>query len=430
MASNQQSNRKITRRQFAAGALGMSASAILTQRVAFAQGSETLGIGWIGTGTRGTADMGYFLRRCSGVKLVAMADMYSDRIKEAREKVSKFKDKVSVTDDDCYLGLDAYRKLLARDDVDIVVDTGPPGFRPQHVLAAVEAGKHVFAEKPGGVDPVALRQLEKAGKRAEEQGLSIVVGTQQRRMKHYQALMQRVRDGQIGEIVAADVAWHWGSHNWHYHPREKDFEDLEWQIRSWPYHRWLSGDHVVEQHLHNLDFVNWAIGMPKNCHALGGRISRTDPSYGNIYDHFSAQFEYENGIRLYSAASQIKGSTHDVHERLLGTKGVATVDRSQARIEGQKPWEYDKETNPGTGEQFVDLVHSIRKREPINEAQDLADATFMAIAERMSAYTGRLVNLDWVRNASKLSLKPTSEQLRAGRVPVSPVAIPGETKLQ
>jgi len=423
-----ESGEGITRRDFNKAAIGASAMAL--GGAAHAGGSATLNAAWIGTGRQGSSDVVSFLQNCEGVRLVAMADVLPDKIESARKgRLQKVSDKVDVTDADCYVGFDAYKKVLARDDVDIVIHTTPPGFRPLHVEAAVEAGKHVFCEKPGATDPVGIRRLMAADKKAREKGLSIIVGTQQRRMSHYVELIKRVKDGAIGDIVAADVTWHWGKAKWHFHNRKSEWSDMEWQIRCWLYFAWLSGDHVVEQHLHNLDVVNWVLGTPKSCHATGGRIARTGEEYGNIYDHFSGMFDYGEEVRAYSGASQIAGGTSMVRERIMGTKGALWINRGGGRITGENAYEYDGPRRGGKAKQFQDLCKAIRNDEPVVEAAQLAESTAMAITERMSAYTGQQLSYDWVVNESKKELVWPERKHRMGDLPVRDVPIPGETEL-
>ena len=252
----------ISRRQFHRAALGVSAIGLGS--IAYAGGSSNLRAAWIGLGRQGSRDIRHFLSGCEGVKLVALADVLPDRIAKARKMLDENHsgDKVEITDDDCYVGFDAYKKVLAREDVDFIIQTTPPGFRPQHVEAAIDAGKHVFCEKPGATDPPGLRQLRRAGEKAKKKDLSIVVGTQRRRMSHYKELINRVRDGAIGDILAADITTHIDYAHWHYHDRKPEWSDMEWQIRCWPFFVWLGGDHVVEHSVHWMYVVNWVIGTP------------------------------------------------------------------------------------------------------------------------------------------------------------------------
>ena len=247
-------------------------------------------------------------------------------------------------------------------------------------------------------------------------------------MSQYIEIIKRVHEGQIGDIVGGQCYWNWGEQDWHYQPRQAGWSDMEWQIRCWPYFTWLSGDHIVEQHVHNLDIINWAIGShPVQCLAMGGRQARTGPGYGNIYDHFAVEYEYPNGVRVLSMCSQIKGTTSRVCEQVVGTKGRTYTTRGVGYIEGQNPYKFDGERTGGTREQHAALIRSIREGKPINEGREVAESTMTGIMGRISAYTGRALKWDWVMEASKLDLRPPRYEL--GELPVQPIAIPGKTPL-
>jgi predicted dehydrogenase len=274
----------------------------------FAAGSDKIRVAMIGCGDRGTKDAIDCLSADPGTEMVAIADMFQDRVDRSLAEMSKAApEKVKVTPQTVFLGFDAYKKVLAMKDVDMVLLLTPPGFRPQTLRAAVEAGKHIFMEKPGAVDPIGIRSLMESADVADQRKLSIVVGTQQRWQPHYQELMKRVHNGDLGEVVGGQAYWNWGSSKWHWEERKPGWSDMEWQIRCWPYFTWLSGDHIVEQHLHNMDVINWAIGShPVSCLGMGGRQSRTGPEFGNIWDHFTVEYEYPNGVRVMSMCSTVK----------------------------------------------------------------------------------------------------------------------------
>jgi len=320
---------------------------------------------------------------------------------------------------------------MAMKDVDVVILTTPPAFRPVMVAAAVAAGKHIFMEKPGAVDPVGIRSLLASADKADEEGLSIVVGTQQRWQPQYRQVIEKLRNGELGDIVGGQAYWHWGYDKWHFQNRKPEWSDMEWQIRCWPYFVWLSGDHIVEQHMHNMDIINWAIGSPPTrCMAIGGRQQRTGSEFGNIWDHFSVEYEYENGIRVASYSSQIKGSTARVGERIVGSKGAFWTDRGQGYVtnnQGKTIWTYEGENYSGMVKEHTGLIQSIRNGKPINECRRLAESTLTMIMGRMSAYTGQALSWKWALNASKLDLSPA--KLELGPLPVAPVAVQGEVKL-
>ena len=216
------------------------------------------------------------------------------------------KDKIRVDDRHAFAGFDAYQKVL-ESKIDLVLLATPPAFRARHLAAAIEAAKHVFMEKPVAVDSAGVRSVMASADLAAQKGLAIVAGTQRRHDAGYRAAIQRMHDGAIGDLVGGQVYWNQGG-LW-MHPREAAWSDVEWQIRNWLYFTWLSGDHIVEQHVHNIDVANWAFGAhPLKAVGVGGRQSRTDPAYGHIYDHFAVEFEYPGGVRVQSMCRQIKGT--------------------------------------------------------------------------------------------------------------------------
>jgi len=397
----------------------------------YAAGSDTIRVAMIGAGSRGTKDAIDCLKSAEGVEMVAMAEIFQDRVESSLARMRKAcPGQVKVTPETTFLGFDAYKKVLAMKHVDIVMLLTPPAFRPPMIRAALEAGKHIFAEKPGAVDPVGVRSLMESADLADRKGLSIIVGTQQRWQPQYLELMKRIHDGELGDIVGGQAYWNWGSSKWHFEPRKPGWSDMEWQLRCWPYFVWLSGDHIVEQHFHNMDVMNWAIGSPPvQCLGTGGRQARTGPEFGNIYDHFTVEYEYPNGIRVMSMATQIEGSTPRVGERVVCTKGATFTTRAEGYIDdikGNRTYKYDKPIHSGEVAQYAALIKSIREGKPINECKRLAETSLTVIMGRMSAYTGRALSWKWAMK-SKLDLSPAKYEL--GDLPVRPVAIPGQVPL-
>ena len=419
----------LSRREFGKAMAVAGVGLALPSPGVFAAGSDTVRVAVIGCGERGTVDAVYCLKSAPGVELVAIADLFQDKVDAALAKLrAEVPGQVKVTPDRVFLGFDAYKKVLALDDVHLVMLLTPPGFRPEMVAAAVEAGKHLFVEKPGAVDPVGVRALVEASGRATQKGLSLVVGTQQRYAPQYLELVQRIRDGQIGELTHLEALWIGDMELWHYHDRQPAWSDMEWQVRCWPLFTWLSGDHYVEQLVHNLDVVNWVVGRtPVVCQGLGGRQVRTGPQFGNIFDHFAVRYEYEGGLTMFAMATQQRGISTRVGNVIHGTKGTAHVDRGTASITGQKPWEFDGQGSSGDLEMYAALVRGIREGKPVNEGVRLAEATMTGVMGRMSAYTGRALKWDWAMNASKLDLRPAGYEM--GPLPVGPVAMPGRTPL-
>jgi myo-inositol 2-dehydrogenase / D-chiro-inositol 1-dehydrogenase len=418
-----------TRRDFlkTAGAAATSALAGFSiVRSANAQGGDELKVGLIGCGGRGSGAAENCLNADSKVRVVALADLFQDRIDRCRAQLGDPNRKdgalpgFQVKDNMCFTGFDAYKRLLAT-DVDIVILATPPGFRPLQFAAAVDAGKHIFTEKPVGVDPVGIRKFMAAGKKAKANGLGVAAGTQRRHQPAYIEMIKRIQDGQIGEIRAARCYWNMGG-LWK-KDREAGWSDMEWQIRNWLYLTWLSGDHIVEQHVHNIDVINWAMGThPVKAYAMGGRQARIDPAYGHIFDHFAVDFEYPNGVHLMSMCRQQENTDTNISEVIVGATGEGRTAGSRLMLVGDSSWRYQgPKVNPYEQE-HVDLIASIRKGEPINEAQNVAESTLTAIMGRESSYTGLELNWDEFLN-SDLDLSPAKYEF--GPIAVPPVAIPG-----
>ncbi len=420
------SRRDFVKRTAVVGAglsVGASAGLMATESFAYAGGRATLRIGLVGCGGRGTGAAKNCVDAAEGVELVAMGDLFADRLDESQETLREVMGEAyQVTGERSFVGWDAYQRVIDS-DVDLVLFATPPAFRPRHLRAAVEAGKHVFIEKPVAVDPAGIRSVMESAEQAERQGLALVAGTQPRHDPAYIATMQRIRDGAIGEVVAAQVYWNQGG-LW-MNERKPGMSDMEWQLRNWLYFTWLSGDHIVEQHVHNLDVANWAIGAhPVRANGVGGRQVRVDPSYGHIFDHFCVELEYPGGARVMSMARQQDGTARHVGEHLIGTEGTSNAHNE---IRGASTWTYDgEEANPYVQE-HVDLIASIRAGDPLNQGRRIAESVLTAIMAREAAYTGQVVTWEEVLNAN-LNLVP--EDLAFGPMPMPPVAQPGVTPLE
>jgi predicted dehydrogenase len=416
---------EITRRDFIKTSLAASLAAAIPGNLGLhAAGSDTIRIGMIGCGGRGTGAAIDCLDAAPGVEVVAMFDLFPDRVEKSLARLMEMHpDKIKVTPDTCFTGFDGYKKVCALPDVNLIVTAAPPGFRPIHFRSAVEAGKHVFMEKPVAVDPAGVRSVIASSELARSKGLAVGAGTQRRHQARYLELMRRIKDGAIGEVVGGQCYWNQGE-LWVV-KKTPEMSDMEWQCRNWLYFTWLSGDHIVEQHVHNIDVMNWAIGaLPVKAMAMGGRQVRTAPEYGNIYDHFAVEFEYPEGVRVQSMCRQIPGCADRIEERIVGTRGSAF---GYGEIKGPEPWKFEgEEMNPYVQEQ-ADLITSIRKGEPMNEGRRIAESTLCAVMGRMSAYTGRAISWEWAMNNSKLDLTPPNFEL--GDLPVEPVAVPGVTPL-
>jgi len=412
------------RRNFIGTSIAGVGAASLLGRASFAGGADRMRVGLVGCGGRGTGAAFNAASASPEIEIAAMADLFPDRLASSREHLEKLGDRVSVTDEDCTVGWDAYQRLMARPDIDLVILATPPHFRPMHFEEAIAQGKHVFMEKPVAVDPAGVRQVIAAAKEADTRKLSVVSGTQRRHEACYLDAMARIRDGEIGEPVAARCYWNQGG-LWN-HARQSDWTDMEWQLRNWLYFTWLSGDHITEQHVHNIDATNWALGNhPIRCMGMGGRQSRTQPRFGHGYDHFAIDYEYPGGVHALSMARQIDGSANRVEEVIQGTKGRSVTSSGRARFEGDRTWAFEGDNpNPYVVE-HQDLHASIRgDGQRLNEGKRIAESTMTAIMGRMSAYSGKELTWDEALN-SPLDMRPPAYAFMALPVPI--VSTPGRT---
>ena len=420
----------VTRRTFVQTTAAATA-ALVFPGGAYVAGSDVIRVGLVGCGGRGTGAARDCLRSSDGVELVALGDLTADRLAQCRTQLEKaaaeepaFGTKYRVSDDRCFTGFDAYQKVLAS-DIHLVILATPPGFRPVHLAAAVAAGKHIFAEKPVAVDPAGVRSVLATYELAVQKGLGIGAGTQRRHQAEYLATIARLRDGAIGDVISGQVFWNQGG-LWSREP-QADWTPTEWQIRNWLYFTWLSGDHIVEQHVHNIDVANWVLGAhPVKATGIGGRQWRTAPRFGHIYDHFAVDFEYANGARVMSMCRQIDGTRGRVGEHFIGAKGSSDA---AGNIAGPGAWTWEKPEKPVSPfvQEHTDLIASIRSGKPYNELKQIAESTLTAIMGREAAYTGQELTWDEVLNAAQDLTPP---QVVFGPLDVPPVATPGQTKLE
>lgn len=431
---------KETRRTFIKKSVAAATTTFLASNsYVFAGASDTIRVGLIGTGGRGT---GAGIIDCAesspGIELVAMGDLFQDHIDDAPERIRRnlgernlpVNDIYKVTPETTFVGFDAYKKVI-ESDVDMVILTSPPNFRPMHLRAAVEAGKHVFMEKPVAVDPPGVRSVLESSRLAKEKGLTLVSGTQMRRLLSNKETIKRIHDGAIGDIVGGQC-FRSGSamRSWNTAERVKknEWSEMEYQIRRWLFWTWLSGDFIVEMHVHNLDVMNWIMNAhPVGCIGVGGRQARTGLEYGNAYDHFSVEYEYPGDVRIEYMGTQIDNYPYRSNQRVSGTKGSAVLDFRKGTITGSDPYTFQGESPNPSVLQYKEMIDSIRKGEGLNEGQQIADSTMTAIMGRMSAYTGQLVDWDWALNESKLDLSP--DTMEFGDMERRNVAIPGQSIL-
>jgi predicted dehydrogenase len=444
-----------SRRQFlkttAATVAGCSMVSTLAKPV-HAGGDETIKVALIGCGARGAGAAVQAVSTRGPVKLWAMADAFSDRLETClrnmqrgfaagydRETSAGVGERIDVPEDRRFVGLDAYRKAIDS-GVDVVLLVEPPGFRPKHFEYAVNAGKHVFMEKPVATDPAGVRRVLAAADVAKKKGLKVGVGLQRHHQQSYLEALERIRGGEIGELTALRCYWNGGS------PAKTplargELGELEYQVRNWYFFAWLSGDHICEQHVHNIDVCNWIKGAhPVEAQGLGGRQVRTGKEYGNTFDHHAVEFTYSDGLKMYSQCRQIPGCWNQVAESAEGTRGVANTNGGGAEIlvNGKSAWrsEHGRKAKKLSAYQAEHdaLFDAIRNGTPHNEAEYGALSTMTGILGRMATYSGNTVKWDDAFNSMKV-LTTDAESWDAP-APIAPdeegryaVPIPGITKV-
>ncbi len=431
MTTPHQHNASSTRREFlktsavVAGAVGVSSGV-------FAAGTDTLRVGMIGCGGRNSGAVVQALSADPGAKLVAMCDIFMDRVKTKRKAIKAEKgDQVAVDDDHCFAGFDGYKHVI--DSCDVVLIANAAKFHPLHAMAAIKAGKHVFVEKPHGIDPAGIKLLRQASELATEKKLSLVSGLQSRYHTGYGETMKRIHDGAIGEIISIEE-------NFLRAPyvvigRKEGLSELEWQCSTQYHFRWLSGDDVPQSLVHNMDRASWAMNnaVPINCHGLGGRSSMTEGIYGDVFDHHSVVYDYPNGVRVYAFCRTTTGCYNNSSSIVHGSTGKADVTR--CRISGEMDWRWKGRCNPYQIEHDT-LFAAIRSGTPVNNGAYMANSTLTTIMGQLSCYTGEEVTWEQA-NASDFAYAPKPEDCRDGMEPPVqpgadgsyPVPKPGSTRL-
>ena len=359
---------------------------------------KVLKAGLIGCGGRGTGAAMDFLNAGPNLQIVALGDVFQDKLDSCREILKKERN-VEIPDENCFIGFDSYEKVIDS-GVDVVLLCTPPHFRPAHLEAAVNAQKHIFMEKPIAVDPTGVRKVLAAVKRAKTLNLNIISGTIRRSQKDYMETRRRVLNGEIGDIVGANIIRNGGA-LW-YRSRRPEWTDMEYMLRNWVNFCWLSGDHITEQFIHEIDTMNWYLG-------------EYPIQAGDQYDFFSIEYLYDNGMRTHCAARQIDGCTNRKIEYFTGTNGYADASGKLYDLQGKLTWEYPypaegetesewQVTNPFVQE-HINLITAIRSGETINDGEEQANTTLVTIMGRMAAYTGKDVTREEVLN-SDLYLGP------------------------
>ncbi len=421
------SSRRTFLKQSTAVVVGSTLAATLgSARLVHASGSDILKVGLIGCGGRGRGAAVNAMNAEDNVCLTALADLFPDYLASAKQTLKEeLGPKFQVADDHCFHGFDAYQKLIDT-DVDVVLLATTPHYRPEHLRAAVEAGKHIFCEKPVAVDPVGVRSVLATTEEAQKKGLNIVSGLCWRYDFGVRETINRIRDGAIGDITAIHENYLTGT-LWYREP-QPDWSEMENQNRNWYYYTWLSGDHIVEQFVHSLDKAMWLMGdePPKKCFGLGGRQVRNEPKWGNIYDHHAVCYEWDSGVKCFAYTRQMRGCPGEVEDYVYGTKGKAQVLTNEAcgSINGQVVYQGEKPLNM-YDQEHKELFAAIRAGTPINNGRYMALSTMMAIIGREACYTGDVLNWNEAINAD-VRLGPTTYEW--GDVEAAPVAMPGITR--
>ncbi len=439
MSSPNETSRRNFIKTSATAAAGFAAvSQLATPAGAYAAGGETLKIGLIGCGGRGSGAASQALKTEGNVKLVAMADMFSDRLEASLKRITTAVKGnktaiVDVPEDRRFVGFDAYKQMLAT-DIDLVILATPPGFRPIHFEAAVNAGKHVFMEKPVAVDPAGVNKVLAATRVAKEKNLKVGVGLQRHHQYTYRDIIKRIQDGEIGDVIAMRVYWNGGGVWDPRKTREQVSGEMEYQLRNWYYYNWLCGDHITEQHIHNLDVGNWIKGdFPVRAEGMGGREVRKAAKYGEIYDHHAVEFTYEDGTKMFSQCRHIPNCWNTVTEWAHGTKGHANVSGSSYELYGGDKYRYRDTKNDPYQTEHDDLFKAIRNNISYNEAEYGARSTATSILGRMATYSGKSVNMkDLLASNTSIMPKEFSMSATPPTVPNKdgyyPVAVPGVFK--
>lgn len=439
---NKFKDQELTRRSFvkqtALATGGILSVPLSVEAMAHVNGEKKLKLALVGCGGRGSGAAVQALTADENVELVAMADAFADRIEKSLKGIKEHFDgvkKINVKEKNRFVGFDAYKKAI--DLADVVILTTPPGFRPYHFEYAIQNDKHVFMEKPLATDPVGIRKVLATAKMAKAKKLNVVVGLQRHYQSKYIDLKQRIDDGAIGKIRGGQVYWNdagvWTKR------RKAGQSELEYQMRNWYYFNWLCGDHILEQHIHNIDVANWFIGdYPVSAQGMGGRQVRTGKDHGEIFDHHFVEFTYASGAVISSQCRHIRGTMSRVDEVFQGTKGSIEIGRGEITdLNGNSKYKYPKKWGEDPNPYQVEhdkLFASIRNGGVISDTENGAMSTLTAILGRMATYTGKKITMEEALN-SKLHLMP--EEVTWETTPPSlpdskgnyPIPTPGKTKM-
>ncbi|MHC4259650.1 MAG: Gfo/Idh/MocA family protein [Planctomycetota bacterium] len=399
---------------------------------AFGANNDCIRVGLVGCGGRGTGAARDALLAGENIELVAMGDIFKPKVEKSLARLMKIKedgralkDSVKVEPDHSFAGLDAYKKVIDS-GIDYVLLCTPPGFRPAHIEYAVKKGVNIFAEKPCATDSPGVRRILALEKEMKRKGIALLSGFNSRHVFHYADLVKAIHDGELGDVMSLYAYFNTG--NIWYREREEGMTLPEYHFHNWFHVDWLCGDHIVEQHVHNLDFCNWIMqAHPVRAYGMGGRQYHVDRG-GNIYDHFTVEFEYENGIRMTSMCRQIKGTDTKIGEEVVGTKGHAAIVSRKSQITGENARVFREHPNQHEShrQEHIDFVAALRRGEIPNDTRFLCESTLTAIMGRESAYTGKNVTWDEILN-SKLQLTPPD--IAAWDGSIRPVPRPGMVRV-
>ncbi|MCU0784652.1 MAG: Gfo/Idh/MocA family oxidoreductase [Verrucomicrobia bacterium] len=433
---NSTPNLNLSRRHFLKTSATATAATALASldvgRFAHAADSDTIKVGMIGCGGRNAGAIVQALTADKGARLVAMCDIFMDRIQEKLTHIRKARpDQALVDADHCFTGFDGYKRVIEASDVVLIANAAK--FHPLHMMAAIQAGKHVFVEKPHGIDPAGIKVVRAACELAKQKKLSVVSGLHSRHHTGYAETIQRVHDGAIGEVVAIEENFLRAPYG--ITERKPGLTELQWQCSTQYHFTWLSGDDVVQSLVHNFDRANWVMhGQPPvKCHGLGGRSTMVESVYGNVFDHHSVVYEFANGVRMYGFCRTTTGCYDEDSSIILGSKGRANIKRCEIR--GEKPWRWQGQCDPYQLEHDK-LFAAIRSGNPINSGDYMADSTLIGIMGQISCYTGQEVTWEQI-TASDFAYAPKPEDCRDDMEPPTkpdatgsyPVYLPGRTRL-
>jgi myo-inositol 2-dehydrogenase/D-chiro-inositol 1-dehydrogenase len=423
----QESDRRSFLKQSSAAVVGGTLAASLgTARMAHAANDETIKVALIGCGGRGGGAAKNAMRADPNAKLTVLCDAFQDRLDHTHQILGRTIGKqLDVKPEFRFTGLDAYKQVM-QTDVDVVLLATPPHFRPAQLKACIDAGKHVFCEKPVAVDGPGVRSVLETTKKAREKDLSIVSGLCWRYDYGVRDTMKQIQDGAIGDVIAIQENYLTGA-LWH-RGRKPEWSEMEYQMRNWLYFTWLSGDHIVEQHIHSLDKALWLNHdlAPARCFGLGGREVRTDEQWGNIFDHFAICYEWDSGVKTFAYTRQIPGCKNNTEDYVLGSKGQARLLKHEVNTAGGMKWKYKGDKPSMYDVEHKELFAGIRAGDHINNGEYMSYSTLMAIMGREACYTGQEITSEQMLN-SQTRLGP--QKYEWGDVVVPKVAVPGVTKL-